>query len=115
MIFFFFGRDVVTHMNKDWVIMSSKFSELCRENAQLTSTIASLQKTLAETKESMDSIQKTNQAKIDEIVSSISDLKTKQSPPEVELRVEEEDGDQNEPENEKMRMLNVSVSLQRMS
>ncbi|PIK57604.1 hypothetical protein BSL78_05512, partial [Apostichopus japonicus] len=30
--------DVVSHMNKDWIIMSGKFSELCRENAQLTST-----------------------------------------------------------------------------
>ncbi|KAJ8036922.1 Myosin phosphatase Rho-interacting protein [Holothuria leucospilota] len=103
--------DVVTHMNKDWVIMSSKFSELCRENAQLTGTITNLQKTLAETKDSIDIMQKANQARVDEIVSSISELKASQSKPEVELRVEEE-GDQEE--DEQMRMLNITLKLREL-
>lgn len=90
-------RDVVSHMNKDWMIMSSKFSELCRENAHLTSTINGLQKTLTETQAGIKETQKDNQSKIEQIASNISELKSEKNP---------QDEDE-ERENEKIRMLNV--------
>lgn len=79
--------------------MSGKFSELCRENAQLTSTINGLKKMLTDTQEGIKETHQDYQSKIEEVASNISDMKTEKQPK------------RGEEESEKLRLMNVSLSF----
>ena len=101
-----FPREVVSQMNKDWLILSQKFSEQCRENSMLSKALRAMQRSQREAHEKLQRAQVENRQKV---ISLEDELARMQEEEEEEEEEEEAEGsDEEEDDGRDVKVLQVS-------
>ncbi|XP_071498168.1 uncharacterized protein [Diadema antillarum] len=67
-------REVVDQMNKDWLILSHKFSEQCKENSTLNKALRAMQRSQREAYERLQRAQVENRQRVDSLGQELARL-----------------------------------------
>nr|XP_054763075.1 uncharacterized protein LOC129269589 [Lytechinus pictus] len=105
-------REVVTQMNRDWVILSTKFSEQCKENTMLSKALRAMQRSQKEAHEKLQKAQVDNRRKVSSLGEQLERIEMEED--EDDDDEEEEDEGQDAEKERKLKVLEMNLRLREL-
>ncbi|XP_063961185.1 protein outspread-like isoform X2 [Lytechinus pictus] len=105
-------REVVTQMNRDWVILSTKFSEQCKENTMLSKALRAMQRSQKEAHEKLQKAQVDNRRKVSSLGEQLERIEMEED--EDDDDDEEEDEGQDAEKERKLKVLEMNLRLREL-
>ena len=94
-------------MNRDWVILSTKFSEQCKENTMLSKALRAMQRSQKEAHEKLQRAQVENRRRVASLGEELERIEMEEEEEEEEEEEDEEDDAEKE---KKVKVLEVCWS-----
>ncbi|XP_030840212.1 myosin phosphatase Rho-interacting protein isoform X2 [Strongylocentrotus purpuratus] len=103
-------REVVTQMNRDWVILSTKFSEQCKENTMLSKALRAMQRSQKEAHEKLQRAQVENRKRVASLGEELERMEEDEEEDDEEEEEEEDDAEKEK----KVKVLEMNLRLREL-